>query len=60
MRKATLPCAGGYWVDEEVVVDHGFVISRRPVDISAFNRKMIEESAEGVHVQQRELAAHEA
>lgn len=39
--------AGGNWVDEEVVVDNGLVTSRKPDDIPAFNRKMIEEFAEG-------------
>jgi protease I len=38
--------AGGNWVDEEVVVDNGLVTSRKPDDIPAFNRKMIEEIAE--------------
>jgi protease I len=46
--------AGGNWVDEEVVVDEGLVTSRKPDDIPAFNRKMIEEFAEGVHARQRE------
>jgi deglycase len=41
--------AGARWVDEEVVVDDGLVSSRRPDDIPAFNRKMIEEFAEGRH-----------
>jgi protease I len=41
--------AGANWVNEEVVVDHGLVTSRRPDDLPAFNRKMIEEIAEGVH-----------
>ncbi len=41
--------AGGQWVDQEVVVDHGLVTSRNPHDIPAFNRKMIEEFAEGRH-----------
>ena len=50
--------AGGTWVDEEVVVDNGLVTSRRPDDIPAFNRKMIEEFAEGIHAKQSELAAH--
>jgi len=48
--------AGGNWVDEQVVVDHGLVTSRKPDDIPAFNEKMIEEFAEGVHVEQREAA----
>jgi len=41
--------AGGNWVDEEVVVDQGIVTSRKPDDIPAFNKKMIEEFAEGRH-----------
>ena len=41
--------AGGNWVDKEVVVDNGLVTSRKPDDIPAFNRKMIEEFAEGRH-----------
>ncbi len=47
--------AGADWVNEEVVVDQGLVTSRKPDDIPAFNRKMIEEFAEGVH--QRRKAA---
>jgi protease I len=41
--------AGGTWVDEEVHVDNGLVTSRKPDDIPAFNRKMIEEFADGRH-----------
>jgi len=41
--------AGAEWVDEQVVVDNGLVTSRKPADIPAFNRKMIEEFAEGIH-----------
>ena len=41
--------AGARWVDQEVVVDNGLVSSRKPDDIPAFNRKMIEEFAEGRH-----------
>lgn len=37
--------AGAEWVDEEVVVDNGLVTSRKPDDIPAFNRKIIEEFA---------------
>jgi len=44
--------AGASWVDQEVVVDQGLVTSRKPDDIPAFNRKMIEEFAEGVHERQ--------
>ena len=45
--------AGADVVDEEVVVDRGLVTSRKPDDIPAFNRKMIEEFAEGPHDEQR-------
>ena len=48
--------AGGEWVDEEVVVDDGIVTSRKPDDIPAFNKKMIEEFCEGRH-EDREVAA---
>lgn len=48
--------AGANWVDEEVVTDHGLVSSRGPKDIPAFNRKMLEEFAEGVHEEQMETA----
>ena len=41
--------AGANWVDREVVVDHGLVTSRNPDDLPAFNRKIIEEFAEGIH-----------
>jgi protease I len=41
--------AGANWVDREVVVDNGLVTSRKPDDIPAFNKKMIEEFREGIH-----------
>ena len=41
--------AGAQWVDQEVVVDQGLVTSRTPADLPAFNAKMCEEFAEGVH-----------
>ena len=41
--------AGANWVNSEVVVDAGLVTSRKPSDIPAFNRKMIEEFEEGLH-----------
>jgi protease I len=46
--------AGGNWVDEEVHVDSGLVTSRKPDDLEAFNAKLVEEIAEGVHSEQRE------
>jgi protease I len=49
--------AGGEWIDQEVVTDHGLVTSRKPADIPAFNRKMIEEFAEGKHTPQQTYAS---
>jgi protease I len=46
--------AGANWVDEEVHVDQGLVSSRKPEDLEAFNAKIVEEFAEGVHEGQRE------
>jgi protease I len=51
--KTDLRNAGAKWVDREVVVDSGLVTSRNPDDLPAFNRKMVEEFAEGVHKGQR-------
>jgi protease I len=48
--RTDLQNAGARWVDEEVVNDHGLVSSRRPDDLPAFNAKIVEEFAEGVHV----------
>jgi protease I len=48
--------AGAEWVDEEVHVDQGLVTSRKPDDLEAFNAKIVEEFAEGVHEGQRAKA----
>jgi protease I len=50
--KTDLTNAGAHWVDREVVVDDGLVTSRKPADIPAFNKKMIEEFAAGRHARQ--------
>jgi protease I len=47
--RSDLVNAGASWIDREVVVDHGLVTSRKPDDLAAFNRKMVEEFAEGRH-----------
>lgn len=47
--KTDLTNAGANWVDEAVVVDQGLVTSRCPDDLPDFNRKLIEEVAEGKH-----------
>jgi protease I len=52
--QSDLKNAGAFWVDEQVVVDQGLVTSRKPDDIPAFNKKLIEEIGEGVHRGQRE------
>lgn len=44
--------AGANWTDEQVVVDQGFVTSRKPDDLPAFNDKVLEEIAEGAHAGQ--------
>jgi protease I len=54
--RADLTNAGAKVVDKEVVVDRGLVTSRKPDDIPAFNRKMIEEFAEGRHDAQAQAA----
>ena len=46
--------AGGQWVDEEVVVDQGLVTSRKPDDLPAFTKKIVEEFCEGRHEEQAE------
>ena len=48
--KTDLVNAGAIWEDKEVVVDNGLVTSRSPKDLEAFNKKMIEEIREGVHL----------
>ena len=45
--KTDLRNAGAEWVDEAVVVDQGLVSSRKPDDIPAFNRKIVEVFAGG-------------
>lgn len=45
--KTDLTNAGAHWVDRDVVVDRGLVTSRKPADIPAFNKKMVEKFAEG-------------
>jgi protease I len=55
--KTDLINAGADWVDEEVVVDSGLVTSRKPDDLPAFNRKLIEEFSEGTHARRFEGVA---
>ncbi len=40
--KKDLQNAGVNWVDSEVVIDDNIVTSRKPDDIDAFNKKIIE------------------
>jgi protease I len=51
--RTDLENAGAHWVDEEVHVDEGLVTSRRPDDLPAFNAKIVEEFAEGLHAGQK-------
>ena len=50
--KLDLKNAGARWTDQEVVTDAGLTTSRTPDDLPAFNRKTIEEIAEGAHAAQ--------
>jgi protease I len=45
--------AGAEWVDREVVADNGLITSRKPADIPAFNRKVIEQFAESKQRQKK-------
>jgi protease I len=55
--KTDIENAGGTWVDEEVHTDRGLVTSRKPDDLPAFNAKIIEEFAEGIHAEQAQATA---
>ena len=50
--KTDLKNAGAQWVDQEVVVDNGLITSRRPHDIPAFNRAIVEAFATGLQEEQ--------
>jgi len=41
--------AGAKWVDREVVEDDGLVTSRKPDDLPAFNKKLLETFSEAPH-----------
>jgi protease I len=47
--RTDLSNAGAHWVDEPVVTDNVLITSRKPDDIPAFVRTMIETFAEGRH-----------
>jgi protease I len=47
--KTDLKNAGANWVDKEVVADGQFVFSRKPDDIPAFNKALIESIAQHAH-----------
>lgn len=51
--------AGVNWVDKEVVVDNGLVTSRNPDDLEAFNKKILEELAEGQHATTGQFTHHD-
>jgi protease I len=58
--KTDLKNAGADWVDREVVVDGGLISSRKPDDIPAFNRSMIEEFGKSRDAQSRPAPEHAA
>lgn len=45
--KTDIENAGGNWVDEQVILSNGVVTSRKPDDIPAFNREMIDLFSKG-------------
>jgi protease I len=45
--KTDIQNAGGTWVDEQVILSNGIVTSRKPDDIPAFNKEMIELFSKG-------------
>ena len=47
--KTDIKNAGGNWVDQAVVTDGQFIFSRKPDDIPAFNKAIIEAITQGVH-----------
>lgn len=48
--KTDLKNAGANWVDQEVVQDGNFITSRKPEDIPAFSKKIIEVASEGLQL----------
>lgn len=55
--KADLANAGAKWMDGEVVVDSGLVTSRRPGDLPAFCKAMVEAFACGHYEMQKPMEA---
>lgn len=51
--RTDLKNAGAEWLDKQVIQDHGLVTSRKPDDIPAFNRAMIDAFA---HATAKEMA----
>ncbi len=47
--RTDLKHAGAHWEDAEVVCDKGLITSRKPEDIPAFNKKIVEEMLEPQH-----------
>ena len=54
--KTNLQNAGAEWMGEEIIVDHALVTSRKPDDIPAFNREVIQRFA-GARCQSQQAAA---
>ncbi len=52
--------AGANVVDEEVVTEQGLVTSRKPDDVPAFSKKLVEEIAEGLHGEARKRQREQA
>jgi protease I len=48
--RTDLKNAGADWVDEQVIVDDNLTTSRKPDDIPAFNKKIVEQFARAGHM----------
>lgn len=57
--KTDLENAGVRWIDEEVVIDQRWITSRKPDDLPAFNKKMIEEFQQSDYEARVRFADHE-
>lgn len=47
--KTDLKNAGAHWIDQEVVTDGQFIFSRKPDDIPAFSKAIIESVSQGAN-----------
>ncbi|HEX3894326.1 MAG TPA: type 1 glutamine amidotransferase domain-containing protein [Terracidiphilus sp.] len=56
--KTDLKNGGAHWIDQEVVTDGQFIFSRKPDDIPAFNKAIIDAVSAGTHRESELSAVH--